>query len=145
MLNTSRETATAYLTQSLVYYSNSKKEFEMISTMPPAHAGNAAQKLVRDADQYALPDSVRWANIWVAQSALVQALMARAAEAKPAVKRPLVNSYGIHPVFDRTVKVLAVNDGMVTYRLSTGDSSRAYRILAVSLEDWNENFYGPKP
>lgn len=144
MLKTSPETTTAYLTQTLVYFSDSTKEFKSIGSLPAAYAGNAAQKLIRNADFYTLPTSVRWPNLHVAQSPLVQTLMARAAEAKPRVKRPAVNSYGIHPETGRTVKVLAVGDGMVAYRLSNGEGSRQYRILTTTLEDWNEKFYGPK-
>lgn len=144
MLKTSPETTTAYLTQTLVYFSDSTKEFKSIGSLPAAYAGNAAQKLIRGADSYTLPTSVRWPNLHVAQSPLVQALMARAAEAKPLVRRPAVDSYGIHPVFDRTVKVLAVNDEMVTYRLSDGEGSRQYTVLTTSLENWNMNFCGPK-
>lgn len=143
MLKTSPETTTAYLTQTLVYFSDSKKEFKPVTSLPAAYAGNAAQKLIRDADSYTLPTSVRWPNLHVAQSPLVQALMARAAEAKPVTKRPAVDSYGIHPGTGRTVKVVCVDDEMVTYRLNTA-GSRQYNVLSVTLEDWNEKFYGPK-
>lgn len=72
-----------YLEQAVSYYSESGEEMLIISKMPPAHARNAARRLLVDAHTWAQDAGQSFvqeldAQLWMTQRPLFQALVHRA-------------------------------------------------------------------
>lgn len=67
----------AYFNQSTHYSSESRGEPVEIVTMAPTYAGNAAEKLLREARQWA-PADAAWPQLWMVNRPLFKALAKRA-------------------------------------------------------------------
>lgn len=71
-----------YLSQGIEYYSERQGEMVKIIEMHPAHAANAAEKMLRDAESWVdsagLSGKVRYPRLWMTRTAVFHNLAAQA-------------------------------------------------------------------